>query len=294
MESALPSPESRAPLPRASMSWIKPGSGLFRGAGSGVFHSLSTSRRPSGRQAAGADLSSRLRRSRRRTFAVTTSFRMTAVTATLRALPPRPGPAVHLLRVGTGHAGRHRRHVQDVPRTPPPAGDVAPAPEGAAVAGEGGDAGQGGGPAAADGARPARPGDRGRGRDRADARHRGRMPQLSARPSDPSTSAAVRRPDAATPAPVPARTPWTGPSASGPPASPGTASARRACRRAPRAGPACRGACRRSRPPAPWPPCPGTRRAGRPARARRPCRPSPARRRPWGGPGTGAGSPRRP
>ncbi len=32
----------------ASMSWVKPGSGLFRGAGSGAFHSLSTSRRPSG------------------------------------------------------------------------------------------------------------------------------------------------------------------------------------------------------------------------------------------------------
>ncbi len=244
------------------MSWVKPGSGLFRGPGPGFSTACphpggrpgrgrrpgrkgaagrlvpfgprraAGGRGPSGRQAAAADLSSQVRRSRSSAFAVTTSFRMTAVTATLRALPPWPGPAVHLHHVGTGHAGRHRRHVQDVPRTPPPAGHVAPAPEGAAVAGEGGDADQGGGLAVADRARPARPGDRGRGRDRADARHRGRMPQLSARPSEPLTSSSIRRPDAATAPSSSSSTLRTGPSASGSPTSPGTAfsSARRSTR----------------------------------------------------------------
>jgi len=54
----------------------------------GTPHWSATRRGPSGRQpAAGAVRSSHMRRSRSRTFAVTTSLRMTAVTATLWGFP---------------------------------------------------------------------------------------------------------------------------------------------------------------------------------------------------------------
>ncbi len=88
-------------------------------------------------------------------------------------LSPVPEALVQVAHVGGAPAGRHRRHVQDVPRPPPPAADVAPAFQGAAVAGEGGHAGQGGGLAVADGAQLLHPRDQGRGRDGSDARHRG-------------------------------------------------------------------------------------------------------------------------
>ena len=89
-----------------SQARIRPFPGGGPGIGIGVFHSLSTSGRPSGQAeragrkgaavrlvrsgrqaAASAVLSSHTRRSRRGTFTVTTGFRMTAVTATLWHLP---------------------------------------------------------------------------------------------------------------------------------------------------------------------------------------------------------------
>ena len=86
---------------------------------------------------------------------------------------PLPEPLVQLPQVRGATAGRHRRHVDDVPRPPPSTADVAPAPDGPAVAGEGGHAQQGGGLPVADGAQLRHPRDQGRRGDGADARHRG-------------------------------------------------------------------------------------------------------------------------
>ena len=145
------------PSPKHPCFEASPDSVFFDGfwqSGARVFHRLSTSGRPSGHAEAGRPrchdrpvdsfpawraaagrgpsgrqvataasvLSSHMRRSRSRAFAITTSFRMTAVTATLWTLPPFPEPSVEVGQLRIVHARRHRRHVEDVPRSPPSAG----------------------------------------------------------------------------------------------------------------------------------------------------------------------------